>query len=84
MSLREIRVECYAGGRADERPRRVIIDGRAHVVARLLGESLEETLTSAIQNRRFVLLTTEGLTFEVIRAADGTWYLETERPADPA
>jgi len=81
MSLREIQVECYEGGRADERPRRVIIDGRTHIVARLLTESLHETKTSSDESRRFTLLTTEGIFLEVIRGANGRWYLQAERKA---
>jgi hypothetical protein len=80
MSFREIQVECYAGGRADERPRRVIIDERTHIVARLLSESLDEGLPSANQSRRFRLLTDEGVLLEVIRSGDGAWYLSSEPP----
>ncbi|HSB09579.1 MAG TPA: hypothetical protein VLM38_08855 [Blastocatellia bacterium] len=59
------------------------MDGRTHIVARLLAESLEERVVSADQSRRFRLLTTEGILLEIVRAADGAWYLEAERPAKP-
>jgi hypothetical protein len=77
MTLRPIRVECYAGGRADETPRRISIDGREHVVARLLAESIEESPASNQQTRRYKILTDEGLVLEVVRSTDGTWCLVT-------
>jgi hypothetical protein len=80
MDLRSITVECYAGSRADERPRRVIIDGREHVVARLLEETLDESSDSKARRRRFKLLTEEGFTLDVIRSGDGAWYLSPESP----
>jgi hypothetical protein len=76
MSSREIQVGCYAGGRADESPRQVTIDGQPHTVARLFSESLEEEPSSRLWRRRFTLLTTDGLTLVVVQAADGKWYLE--------
>jgi hypothetical protein len=78
MELCSITVECYAGSRADERPRRVIIDGREHVVARLLEETLDESSDSKARRRRFKLLTDEGITLDVIRSGDGAWYLSPE------
>lgn len=78
MDLRAIKVECYAGSRADERPRRVIIDGREHLVARLLEETLDESSDSKAQRRRFKLLTDEGIVLDVIRSGDGEWYLSPD------
>jgi len=75
MDLRAITVECYAGSRADERPRRVIIDGREHLVARLLEETLDESSDSKTQRRRFKVLTDEGIVLDVIRSGDGSWYM---------
>lgn len=75
MKLRTVRVECYAGGRADETPRRIGFDGREHVVARLLGESVEVSLASNQQTRRYKVLTDEGLVLEVVRSSDGAWHL---------
>ena len=75
MKLRAINVECYAGSRADERPRRVIIDGREHLVARLLEETLDESSDSKTQRRRFKVLTDEGIVLDVIRSGDGSWYM---------
>lgn len=78
MDLRAITVECYAGSRADERPKRVIIEGREHVVARLLEETLDESSDSKVQRRRFKLLTDEGIVLDVIRSSDGAWYLSPD------
>ena len=75
MTLRTVRVECYAGGRADETPRRISFDGREHVVARLLAESVEESLAPNQQTRRYKVLTEEGLVLEVVRSSDGAWQL---------
>jgi len=75
MTLREVRVECYAGGRADETPRRISFDGKAHVVARLLAESIEESLASNQQTRHYRVLTDQGLVLEIVRSSDGAWSL---------
>jgi len=78
MDLRAITVECYAGSRADERPRRVIIDGREHLVARLLEETLDESSDSKTQRRRFKVLTDEGIVLDVIHSGDGSWYMSPD------
>jgi hypothetical protein len=75
MRYRTVRVECYAGGRADETPRRISFGGREHIVARLLAESVEESGASKQQTRRYKVLTEEGLVLEVVRLGDGTWGL---------
>lgn len=76
MPLREVTVECYAGGRADETPRRISIEGREHLVARLLAESVEEPFERNQQSRRrYRVLTDAGLVLELVRTNDGTWYL---------
>ena len=75
MNRRKVSVVCYAGTRADQTPRRIIVDGREHVVARLLAESVEESVESNQQTRRYKVLTGEGLVLEAVRASDGAWYL---------
>lgn len=82
MKLRAIKVECYAGGRADETPRRISFDGREHVVARLLAESIEEPPASNQQTRRYKVLTDEGIMLEVMRLGDGTWRLVSQALAE--
>jgi hypothetical protein len=76
MKRRRVQVECYAGGRADERPRRVREGDREHVVARLLGSSVEESSPSRARIHRYRVLTDEGLELGLIREKDGDWYLE--------
>ena len=76
MSSTPIEVEFYSGGRADERPRSVTIEGHRHVVALLLSESLEEPDTQARnreRKRRYRVQTEEGLVLELVRNQDGSW-----------
>jgi hypothetical protein len=74
--MKQIQVECYAGGRADERPRRVVIDGRDQFIAKVLKSSVEESVASKERIRRFTVLTEEGIRLKIFQAA-GEWYLET-------
>ncbi|HEX8087647.1 MAG TPA: hypothetical protein VF762_02265, partial [Blastocatellia bacterium] len=76
MKARRVQVECYAGGRADERPRRVREGEREHIVARLLSSSVEESLSSKARSHRYRVLTDAGLVLILIRQSDGNWYLE--------
>jgi hypothetical protein len=71
-----VQVECYSGGRADERPSRVRDHEREYIVARLLSSEFEEDCETRQRSRRFTMLTTEGLTLDLLKAVDGTWYLE--------
>ncbi|HKA20259.1 MAG TPA: hypothetical protein VKN18_18370 [Blastocatellia bacterium] len=70
-----ILVECYAGGRAEEHPRRVTIGNRVYLVSRLLGEYLEVPLNSNQQLRWYKVLTEAGLVLEIVRSTDGAWRL---------
>jgi hypothetical protein len=78
MTLRSVRVECYAGGRADETPRRITVDGREHVVARLLAESVEELSGSNKHTRRYKVQTEDGLVLEVVHTSDDGWRLASQ------
>jgi len=71
-----IQVECYAGSRADERPRRVLIEGRPYRVARLLSSSIEQSLADTAPTRRFRVITEDGWQLDLICTADGDWFLE--------
>ncbi|HVG18635.1 MAG TPA: hypothetical protein VNI02_06245 [Blastocatellia bacterium] len=82
MKLRRVEVECYAGGRADERPRLVREGGREHIVVRLLGSEVEESLNSKARSYRYRVLTDEGLALSLIRQSDGDWYLERRARGD--
>jgi hypothetical protein len=75
--MKPVQVECYAGGRADERPRRVVIDGREHRVARILNASIEESFATKDRRRRYTVLTEEGMRLKIFQAGD-EWYLETQ------
>ena len=77
VTLKLIEVECYAGSRADQTPRRVHIEGRSHMIRRLLGESIEESLDKRTRAHRYRLLTDEGLVLEIIRADGGKWFLKS-------
>jgi hypothetical protein len=79
MEARRVEVECYAGGRADERPRLVRAPGREHLVARLLSSSVEESLDSKARLYRYKVLTVEGLVLDLVRQSDGEWYLQSAR-----
>ncbi|MFL6213726.1 MAG: hypothetical protein ACJ74J_07485 [Blastocatellia bacterium] len=76
MERLAVQVECYAGSRADERPRRILIEGRQHTVARLLSSSIEQSLKTTAMLRRFRVITDAGLQLDLIRTADGDWFLE--------
>lgn len=75
MSSRPVKVQCYAGSRADERPRRVVIDGRQHVVTSILKSSIEESAATKERIRSFTVLTEEGIRLKLFQAGD-EWYLE--------
>jgi hypothetical protein len=75
MKSEPVEVECYCGGRADERPRSMIIGGRRHAVARLLSESIEESVEKRDRIHRYSILTDDGLVVELVRTADRRWFL---------
>jgi len=75
MSFEPIEVECYSGGRSDERPRRLKIRGTLVIVDRLLSETLEEDAGSNRRGHRYRVLTTEGHTLDLFRDHDERWYL---------
>jgi hypothetical protein len=83
MQRLPVQVECYAGGRADERPRRVLIADRWHRVARLLASSHEQALTTAASRRRFLVVTEDGLKLDLVCTASGDWFLEGQQPTAP-
>ncbi|HLG15247.1 MAG TPA: hypothetical protein VJH03_12190 [Blastocatellia bacterium] len=76
--LRRVQVECYAGSRADEYPRRVIDGARAYTVARLLGSSIKEAAGSNDRSCHFTLLTEDGVILNVVKSSDDQWHLDSE------
>jgi hypothetical protein len=81
MPLTRIGVQSYAGSRADERPRRMVILGREHLVTRIVYESIEESVGARERIHRYKVLTDEGTIIEILHKSDG-WYLESESIAD--
>ena len=73
----EVQVECYAGGREAETPRRISLEGKTHTVTRLLAESIEESAVTKEQIRRYKVLTDDGRVLEIVRSSDGVWRLES-------
>ena len=71
----EIQVECYAGGRVEETPRRITLDGQQHTFTRLLAETIEESAGTKERNRRYKVLTDQGKVLEIVRSSDGVWRL---------
>jgi hypothetical protein len=76
MVLNRISVECYAGARADECPRRIIIHGREHLIARLLRESVEESAGARVRTHCYRVLTDAGVVLEILHTGDD-WYLQS-------
>lgn len=81
--MRTIRVECYSGSRADESPRRIIIEGRRHEVSRVLDSSVEESGQSRERTHRYRVLTGDGLLIEIRRTESGEWFLESAPSRNP-
>ena len=79
MKYEQIEVECYAGSRTDERPRRVRACGREHIIARLVSSSVCESVESRQQVRCYLVLTEEGFLLELVLTSDGQWHLERMR-----
>lgn len=69
-------MQCYAGARGDEHPRRIIINGREHLVIRLMGESVEESAGTRVRTHRYKVLTGGGAVLEILRTGDD-WYIES-------
>lgn len=76
MSRKQIMVQCYAGARGDEYPRRIIVNGREHLVTRVVGESMEESVDTRVRTHRYKVLTDAGAVLEILRTGDD-WYIES-------
>ena len=71
----EVRVECYSGGRADERPRRVQLGGDWRLVTSVLGAKRERDAEV------FDVLLEGGEAVRLRRSVDSeSWFLERRRP----
>lgn len=72
-----VRVESYAGGRAEEAPRAVWVDEERVLLVRVVEERLEESHPERLRRRRFVVETLEGERWVLTRdEATATWWLE--------
>jgi hypothetical protein len=78
MKRLPVKVECYAGSRADERPRRLQAEGRDYIVARLLSSSIEQSLNATAPVRRFRVVTEDGWQLDLVCSANSEWFLERE------
>jgi len=76
MALVSVSVECYAGSKAFERPRRVLMDGSTHEVIKAVVSSVEEDAVSRQRRDRFEVLIDDGRKLVLIRQ-DDEWFLET-------
>lgn len=76
MPLISVLVECYAGSKAFERPRRIVMEGSTHEIIRSTASSLEEDAASRLRRHRFEVLIENGRRVVLIRQGD-QWFLET-------
>ena len=73
------RVEFYAGGRADETPRRIIYRGHAAVVERILERKRVMDKDSGIAGEEFTLIL-DGRVAKLRPTRPGRWSLWLPRP----
>lgn len=83
MKRRAIDVSCYSGARADEAPRRVIVDGREHRVGQIIASSVEESPDTRERSHRFRIITDEGLVLDIRRNHERKWFLESATRGNP-
>lgn len=67
----DLRVECYAGGRADEEPRRIVEGGRPFEVVEVLDRARTPT------ELRFHVRLADGRRCRLVQSlSDGLWRVE--------
>ncbi|NOZ26056.1 MAG: hypothetical protein GXO94_08230 [Nitrospirae bacterium] len=72
---RKIRVSAYSGGRPDERPLSIFIDGRA-VEVEVLEKWVSEDFNTRERRRYFRLLDAEGFEYRVYQDEEtAEWFL---------
>lgn len=72
-----VRVESYAGGRAEEAPRAVWVGEERVEIVRVVESRMEETHPERLRRRSFVVETLEGERWVLTRdEATATWWLE--------
>ncbi|MFQ5893969.1 MAG: hypothetical protein ACE5H5_06615 [Nitrospinota bacterium] len=72
-----VRVEFYAGGRAEEVPRAVWVDDERVLLVRVVEAQLEETHPERLRRRRLIVKTATGEEWVLTHdEATATWWLE--------
>ncbi|MDV2495138.1 MAG: hypothetical protein V3R38_02810 [bacterium] len=72
-----VRVESYAGGRAEEAPRAVWVGDERVALVRVVETRLEESHPERLRRWRFVVETLEGERWVLTRdESTATWWLE--------
>jgi hypothetical protein len=76
-----VEVRCYAGGRADETPRAVLLGGR-EVIVRVERSWIEEPVGSSGTARRrlFQVRLEDGRRYRLAQEPDGSWTLDPTAP----
>ncbi len=71
-----VEVRCYAGGRGEETPRAVLLDGR-EVTVRVERSWIEEPVGSSGtgRRRRFQVRLEDGRRCRLVQEPDGSWTL---------
>jgi hypothetical protein len=72
-----VRVECYAGRKADERPVRFHLDDRAYAVEEIVAQWYEPA------GAFFKVRADDGKLYILCRAADGEWSAGAGREPEP-
>jgi hypothetical protein len=71
-----VKVECYAGSRANQQPRRVTINGVELFITLVIESSVEESASSRERIYRFKVMTEDGRILKLFKSIEGDWYLE--------
>jgi hypothetical protein len=75
--LKPVKVECYAGSKADERPEAIIIDGERREVTRLLAERLERYPGPGGREFRWFKVLLDRETMDLVQDDSGNWFCRT-------
>ena len=76
MSEKPVVVECYEGGRSQERPRRITIDGVTHTVTRVLDQCLHEDRDTRSKSYHYQVELDGGSIVSVICEPSGKWRIQ--------
>jgi hypothetical protein len=76
MPLISVVVECYAGSKAFERPRRILLGELVHEITETIASSVHEDAASRQRCHRFEVLIADGRRLSLMRLGD-QWFMET-------